>query len=209
MAQTPPRTPTARGSYAVGDARRQKILDTAVAHFAQWGFHASSLARIARDCGITQGGLLHHFRGKEDLLLSVLARSERRDAERLFGEPAASVAAYYATLVALAEDNTRRPGLVRMFHTLVGEAADPDHPAHAYFAQRYERVLGHTRAVLEAGVAAGELRPDTDCEGAGREVLAVMDGLQIQWVLTPTALDMPQRLRGFLDRQLRGISAAA
>ncbi|MCX4528043.1 MULTISPECIES: TetR/AcrR family transcriptional regulator [unclassified Streptomyces] len=201
------KTAAARGSYAVGDARRQKILDTAVEHFAQWGFHASSLARIARDCGITQGGLLHHFRGKEDLLLSVLAQSERRDVERLFGEPAESVAAYYASVVALAEDNTRRPGLVRMFHTLVGEAGNPGHPAHAYFTQRYERVLGHTVAVLEAGVARGELRPDTDCEGAGREVLAVMDGLQIQWVLAPEALDMPERLRGFLDRQLRGMSA--
>nr|WP_241740769.1 helix-turn-helix domain-containing protein [Streptomyces sp. L2] len=37
-------------------------------HFAQWGFHASSPARIAKSVGVTQGGLLHHFRGQEDLL---------------------------------------------------------------------------------------------------------------------------------------------
>ncbi|MEU7724419.1 TetR/AcrR family transcriptional regulator [Streptomyces sp. NPDC040724] len=197
-----------RGTYAVGDARRQKILDTAVEHFAQWGFHASSLARISAGCGITQGGLLHHFRGKEDLLLSVLAQSERHDVERLFGEPAASVAAYFTTLVGLAADNERRPGIVRMFNTLVGEAADPGHPAHAYFEQRYARVLGHTVDVLEAGVARGELRPDADCEAAGREVIAVMDGLQIQWVLAPGNVDMPTRLRGFLDRLLRELSAA-
>ncbi|MGZ9933346.1 TetR/AcrR family transcriptional regulator [Streptomyces sp. NC-S4] len=197
----------ARGTYAVGDARRQKILDTAVEHFAQWGFNASSLARIAADCGITQGGLLHHFRGKEDLLLSVLDRSERHDVERLFGEPAGSVAAHFATLVELAADNERRPGIVRMFNTLVGESGNPDHPAHAYFTQRYARVLGHTVELLEAGAARGELRPDTDCEAAGREILAVMDGLQIQWVLAPTSVDMPARLRAFLDRLLRDISA--
>ncbi|MEU9161784.1 TetR family transcriptional regulator [Streptomyces sp. NPDC048424] len=201
-------TGAGRGTYAVGDARRQKILDTAVEHFAQWGFHASSLARISAGCGITQGGLLHHFRGKEDLLLSVLAQSERHDVERRFGEPAASVAAYFTTLVDLAADNERRPGIVRMFNTLVGEAADPGHPAHEYFEQRYARVLGHTLDVLEAGVARGELRPDADCEAAGREILAVMDGLQIQWVLTPGNVDMPARLRGFLDRLLRELSAA-
>ncbi|MFB6477932.1 TetR family transcriptional regulator [Streptomyces virginiae] len=197
----------ARGTYAVGDARRQKILDTAVEHFAQWGFNASSLTRIAADCGITQGGLLHHFRGKEDLLLSVLAQSERHDVERLFSEPAASVAAHFATVVDLAADNERRPGIVRMFNTLVGESGNPEHPAHAYFTRRYTRVLAYTVDLLEAGVARGELRPDTDCEAVGREIVAVMDGLQIQWVLTPDTVDMPARLRGFLDRLLRDISA--
>ncbi|MFJ9941521.1 TetR family transcriptional regulator [Streptomyces erythrochromogenes] len=211
MAQDRPRTATkgsARGTYAVGDARRQKILDTAVEHFALWGFHASSLARIAAACGITQGGLLHHFRSKEDLLLSVLAQSEQHDVERLFAEPPESVAAHFATVVALAEDNERRPGLVRMFNTLVGEAANPGHPAHAYFGQRYARVLDHTVELLRAGVARGELRPGTDCEAAGREILAVMDGLQIQWVLAPENVDMPARLRGFLDRLLRDLSPA-
>ncbi|MFD9477883.1 TetR/AcrR family transcriptional regulator [Streptomyces nojiriensis] len=200
---------SARGTYAVGDARRQKILDTAVEHFAQWGFNASSLARIAADCGITQGGLLHHFRGKEDLLLSVLAQSERHDVERLFSEPAGSVAAHFTTVVELAADNERRPGIVRMFNTLVGESGNPEHPAHAYFTQRYDRVLGYTVDLLEAGVGRGELRPDTDCGAVGREILAVMDGLQIQWVLAPGSVDMPARLRGFLDRLLRDISATS
>ncbi|MFJ6779485.1 TetR family transcriptional regulator [Streptomyces yangpuensis] len=209
MAQDRPRTAakgSARGTYAVGDARRQKILDTAVEHFALWGFNASSLARIAAACEITQGGLLHHFRSKEDLLLSVLAQSEQHDVERLFSPPPESVAAHFATVVALAEDNARRPGIVRMFHTLVGEAANPAHPAHAYFRRRYARVLDHTVDLLTAGVARGELRPGTDCEAVGREILAVMDGLQIQWVLAPESVDMAARLRGFLDRLLRELS---
>ncbi|MBT2482303.1 TetR/AcrR family transcriptional regulator [Streptomyces sp. ISL-94] len=197
-----------RGTYAVGDARRQKILDTAVEHFAQWGFHASSLARIAAGCGITQGGLLHHFRSKEDLLLSVLAQSEQHDVERLFSASAGSVAAHFDTIVALAADNERRPGIVRMFNTLVGESGNPGHPAHGYFRQRYARVLRHTVELLDAGVARGELRPGTDCEAVGREILAVMDGLQIQWVLDPGSVDMPARLRAYLDRQLREIAAA-
>ncbi|MFI6000037.1 TetR/AcrR family transcriptional regulator [Streptomyces sp. NPDC051366] len=211
MAQDKERTApkaTGRGTYAVGDARRAKILDTAVEHFAQWGFHASSLARIANDCGITQGGLLHHFRSKEDLLLSVLAQSEQHDVERLFSGPEESVAAYYATVVALAADNARRPGLVRMYNTLVGESGNAGHPAHEYFTQRYARVLAHNVRLLEAGVARGELRPGTDCEAVARETLAVMDGLQIQWVLAPEAVDMPNRLHGYLDRQLRGISTS-
>ncbi|MFG3035987.1 TetR/AcrR family transcriptional regulator [Streptomyces sp. NPDC048330] len=202
-----PRKSAGRGSYAVGDARRQKILDTAVDHFGQWGFHASSLARIAHDCGITQGGLLHHFRSKEDLLLSVLAQSEQHDVERLFGVDPVSYEAYLDTLVALIEENTRRPGIVRMFNVLVGESGNVGHPAHAYFKERYARVLRHTVDLLEQGVRRGELRSDTDCAAVAREHLAVMDGLQIQWALDPASVDMPARVGASLRRQYAAIAA--
>ncbi|MFF8608481.1 TetR/AcrR family transcriptional regulator [Streptomyces sp. NPDC015346] len=196
-----------KGSYAVGDARRRKILDTAVDHFGQWGFHASSLARIANDCGITQGGLLHHFRSKEDLLLSVLAQSEQHDVERLLAEEPESYAAFLGKLVRLIEDNTRRPGIVRMFNVLVGESGNVGHPAHQYFKERYARVLRHNVELLEAGVRRGELRQDIDCRAVAEEQLAVMDGLQLQWALDPASMDMPTRVRAFLDRQLREIAA--
>lgn len=195
-----------RGSYAVGDARRQRILDTAVDHFARWGFHASSMARIAHDCGITQGGLLHHFRSKEDLLLSVLAQSEQRDTEQLFATDPATVHEGVAALVRLAEANTRRPGLVRMFNVLVGEAGNQGHPAHTYFQSRYARVLAHLVEVLEAGIARGEVRRDIDATAFAREQIAVMDGLQLQWALDESALDLPGRLHAYLDRMLRHVT---
>ncbi|MFE7512658.1 TetR/AcrR family transcriptional regulator [Streptomyces sp. NPDC057540] len=196
-----------RGGYAVGDARRQKILDTAVDHFGRWGFHASSLARIANDCGITQGGLLHHFRSKEDLLLSVLAQSEQHDEERLFGVDPDSYAAYLETLVALVEENTRRPGIVRMFNVLVGESGNVGHPAHAYFRERYARVLRHTVGILDEAVRRGELRPGLDGPAVAQELLAVMDGLQIQWALDPAAMDMPARVGAYLRRRYAEIAA--
>ncbi|KOG26988.1 TetR/AcrR family transcriptional regulator [Streptomyces wedmorensis] len=202
-----PRRSAGRGSYAVGDARRQKILDTAVDHFGQWGFHASSLARIAHDCGITQGGLLHHFRSKEDLLLSVLAQSEQHDVERLFSDEPASYAAYLDTLVALIEENTRRPGIVRMFNVLVGESGNVGHPAHQYFKERYARVLRHTVDLLDAAVRRGELRPDLDSLAVAQEHLAVMDGLQIQWALDPSSMDMPSRVDAYLRRRYAEIAA--
>ncbi|MEV6205404.1 TetR family transcriptional regulator [Streptomyces sp. NPDC051771] len=198
-----------RGSYAVGDARRRLILDTAVDHFGKWGFHASSLARIAHDCGITQGGLLHHFRSKEDLLLSVLAQSEEHDVERLFSAELESYADFLDALVRLIEDNARRPGIVRMFNVLVGESGNVGHPAHEYFKDRYARVLAYSVERLEEAVRRGELRPDIDCTGVAREYLAVMDGLQIQWALAPDSFDMPARVRDYLRRQYAAIRATA
>lgn len=197
---------TARGTYAVGDERRARILDAAVEHFAQWGYHATSLARIAKDVGITQGGLLHHFRTKEALLVSVLEASDERDIEQFFGEDHASVADWIQGLLALTELNSRRPARTRLFNALAGEAGDPDHPAHDFFTRRYHTLVADVAQSLRHGVDSGELRPGTDCESEAQQLLAVMDGLQLQWVLAPQAMDMPQRLHAYLDRLYRTLS---
>ncbi|WP_285571937.1 TetR/AcrR family transcriptional regulator [Streptomyces sp. RTGN2] len=202
----PPRNP--RGSYAVGDERRQRILDAAVEHFARNGYHASSLARIAHDVGITQGGLLHHFRSKEDLLLSVLGESEERDRVWAFGAKVMTATQHATALLELATLNATRPGLVRMFTVLSAEAAEPGHPAHAYFTERYARLVEHISAVYRRGIDTGEIRPGVDPLAVAEEGLAVMDGLQIQWSLKPATFDMVGRLRAYHDRLLRDITAA-
>ncbi|MFD8595259.1 TetR/AcrR family transcriptional regulator [Kitasatospora sp. NPDC059646] len=199
---------TARGTYAVGDERRSRILDTAVEHFAQWGFHAASLARIAKDVGITQGGLLHHFRTKEALLVSVLEASDEHDIERFFAEECATVAEWFHRLLDLTAHNARRPGRTRMFNALVGESGDPEHPAHAFFTRRYRTLAEDAAQSLRRGVDSGELRPDTDCPAEARQLLAMMDGLQLQWVLDPEAVDMPAQLHRHLDRLYRALSAS-
>lgn len=199
---------TARGTYAVGDERRARILDAAVEHFAQWGFHATSLARIAKDAGITQGGLLHHFRTKEALLVSVLEASDEHDSERFFAEECATVAEWFHRLLDLTDHNSRRPGRTRMFNALVGESGDPEHPAHAFFTRRYRTLVDDAAQSLRRGVDSGELRPGTDCAAEARQLLAIMDGLQLQWVLDPASVDMTAHLGGYLDRLYRALSVS-
>ncbi|UJV40648.1 TetR/AcrR family transcriptional regulator [Streptomyces sp. AMCC400023] len=197
-----------RGTYAVGDERRLRILDAAVDRFAQRGFHASSLTRIAADVGITQGGLLHHFRSKEDLLVQVLERMDQTDRERFFSREFESAADMFTALVRLAEYNSTRLGRTRMFNVLAAEAGDPGHPAHAYFVERYAEVIGTLSAALRRGVDSGELRAGTDVVAVAQELAAVMDGLQIQWVLDPKGFDMAGRFRAYVERVGREIGAA-
>ncbi|MBC9714740.1 TetR/AcrR family transcriptional regulator [Streptomyces sp. TRM66268-LWL] len=200
------RTKSAKGTYAVGDERRAKILGVAVEHYAQWGFHASSLARIAKDVGITQGGLLHHFRSKEDLLVSVLEHTDRQDVERFFAKEVDGVAQLFRTLADLAAYNAARPGRTQMFNMLAAEAGQVGHPAHTYFADRYRMVIEKTAGALRTDVERGALKPDTDCEALAAEIAAVMDGLQLQWALAPKSVDMPARLYAYADRLVRSIT---
>lgn len=206
--RAPPAARTARGSYAVGDERRQRILDTAVGHFARGGFHASSLARIAKDAGITQGGLLHHFPSKEDLLLHVLERADAADRERFLAHEFESAAEMFSMLVRLAEHDSARVEQTRMFNVLAAEAGDPGHPAHMYFARRYAGLVEVVAGVLRRAARAGELRPDTDAVAVAvaQEVAAVLDGLRIQWVLDPRGFDLVGRFRAYAERVLRALS---
>ncbi|WP_196441582.1 TetR/AcrR family transcriptional regulator [Planomonospora sp. ID67723] len=196
----------ARGGYTVGDVRRRRIIEVAIKHFADRGYHAASLTRIAEEVGITQPGVLHHFRTKEQLMLAVLEHRDALAAEREFAEEPGSAAEALRALVRLAEFNTSQPGLLRMFTTLAGEAADPAHPAHAYFTGRYAMVLGRVEESLRKGSESGELRAGIDHGAIAREIAAVMDGLQIQWCLRPDSVDMVGQFRDYADRLVRSVT---
>ena len=92
--------------------------------------------------------------------------------------------------------NTKQPGLVRLFSVLAAEATDPSHPAHSYFAERYRSV----ERIISGGIARSPeqiLRTGVDPSMAARLMLAVMDGLQVQWLLAPE-FTMEDALDAFL-----------
>lgn len=67
-------------------ARRAAILDVAEPMFAELGFAEVSTVAIARECGISEGLVFHHFGSKAEVYAGVVTRSEERltaDAQRL------------------------------------------------------------------------------------------------------------------------------
>ncbi|MDI2127287.1 TetR/AcrR family transcriptional regulator [Yinghuangia seranimata] len=197
-----------RQGYATGDARRARILNIALQEFGENGYRGTSLARIAERAELTQAGLLHHFRSKQDLLTAVLDLRDEMDAERL------DVAAIpdgadpmLRALVALVEHNARQPGIVQLFTVLTGEAVTTDHPAHAWARQRYATLVTSISTALRHGVESGELRADVDPEAVTRQVLAMMDGLQLQWLLDPERVDMVAVFTEYVEALVERIRA--
>ncbi|MCF2532598.1 TetR/AcrR family transcriptional regulator [Yinghuangia soli] len=197
-----------RQGYATGDARRARILNIALQEFGENGYRGTSLARIAERAELTQAGLLHHFRSKQELLTAVLDLRDAMDAERLDlsnlpdgGEPT------LLALVALVEHNARQPGIVQLFTVLTGEAVTTDHPAHGWAQERYRLLSTSIATALQHGVQAGELRADLDATACAQQVMAMMDGLQLQWLLDPERMDMAATFRAYIDGLLKQISA--
>jgi AcrR family transcriptional regulator len=189
--------------YARGRAKRAQILDTAVTVFGKVGYRGASLREIAARCAISHPGLLHHFPTKEALLLAVL---ERRDetAEALTRAGAATASEELTRIVEVVADNATRPEIVELFATLSTEAAAGDHPAHEYFAGRYRRVVAQLTDAYQAASDEGALRAGIDPASAAHELIALMDGLQIQWLYEPAAVDMAAIVAAHLHHQLIG-----
>lgn len=177
-----------RGPYAKSAERRRTILATALEVFAESGFRGASIREIANRVGMTDTGVLHHFGGKGNLLLEVVKQKEDEDAGAI-DDP------FLRDLVA---KNGSRSGTVRLFTTLSAEATDPEHPAHDHFVARYERVRAVAAERLAREVAEGNIPSTIHPDMAAQLMLAVMDGLQIQWLLDPS-LDMDSAYTDFID----------
>jgi AcrR family transcriptional regulator len=194
-------TPGTRRGYAKGRAKRIEILDQAMALFGEAGYRGASLRVIANRCGISHPGLLHHFPTKEALLLAVLQRRDDVDDEWLALDVARGTD-HLRRLVDLAELNAKRRGIVELFSVVAAEATAPGHPAHAYFEARYRTSVANTeRAYLQAR-DDGALHPGTDPATAAQQLIALMDGLQIQWLISDCTTDMAGVLRAHIRAQL-------
>jgi AcrR family transcriptional regulator len=187
-----------RGAYASGRARREAILRAASEAFAAHGYRGTSLAMIADRVGMSAPGLLHHFPTKEHLLIDLLALRQQRDAARVEALASEGGGRILDALLVLAAGNADSPGLVRLFTILAAESVDDDHPGHDWFVERYRRSRHFVAERLIEEQRVGMIRDDVDPQMIAAQVLAMFDGLQLQWLLEPGEVDMVAGLDDYL-----------
>ena len=178
--------------------RRAEILRAARDVFTTRGFRGGSLGEIAERVGITHQGVLHYFGSKERLLVEVLAD---RDVEGTAGEPPVGIA-FLEHLLDTARLNTTRSGIVQAYTVLSAESVTPGHPAQGWFRDRFTDLrAGVTQALADI---CGSAVPESELDRGASAIIAVMDGLQVQWLLDPNAVDMPAVLLAVVNGLLAG-----
>lgn len=187
---------------ARGTDRRDSIVRAAFDVIAERGYRGASLAAVAERVGLTQQGLMHYFPTKEDLLTAVLETRDQWDLLN-FGQTDDPSAITVSQLADLVDYNATRPGIVQTYTVLSADSVTDGHPAREYFHDRYARVRTGVTRMLERH--ADELPPGLTAEQVAPIAIAVLDGLQLQWLLDPDEVDMPASFRNFLE--LIGIKA--
>lgn len=182
----------ARGSYAKGVAKREEILTTALEVISREGYRGASIRELADAAGLSQAGILHYFGSKEELFAAIL---DRRDelSRRDFGEDGIMDA-----VIRVIRHNAEVPGLVRLYASLSVEAADAAHPAHEFFSARYASLRTEIAAELAEKQVIGEIAPGLDVRALATMILALADGLQVQWLLD-SSFDMARHVQYLWD----------
>lgn len=196
-----------RGPYAKSAERRRSIVDAAFDVFATRGFRSGSLREIAERVGMSQTTLLHHFPSKEGLLLAVL--SGRDEVEPVLAPGALrglaegderTPAVRFADLITTQADaNVLVPGVIQLYAVLSGEGVTHGHPGREYFAARFASMRAGYVRDLEDLRDRGLLREGVDPAIAAATIIALWDGIQLQWLYDADAVDMAAALRDYLS----------
>ncbi|WP_426562110.1 TetR/AcrR family transcriptional regulator [Angustibacter sp. McL0619] len=195
-------SPTAgvRGPYRNGVRRRKEIIDVAMEVFGEFGYAGGSIRTIADGAGVSPATVLQHFGSKEGLLAEVLDEWGRRTTEHgLTG----SGLAYFRAFPALMEFHIRNRRLLELFITSAADASSPTHPAREFIQRRYADSLANLRAHLEQAVADGEVTSlsAVEIDQEARLITAVLDGLELQWLLDPST-DLAGLVSAYIDHTI-------
>jgi AcrR family transcriptional regulator len=174
----------------VADDRRSQLIEEATLVISRVGFARFTISELARECGITRAGVLHHFASREELLLAVLRARDENDAAAVIADAPALGGDVRTILDLLVARNATQPEIVRLYTVLSAEALDAGHPAHAYFVERWDRTIS-----LLAELLGGWDRPAREI---AIEIHAFMDGLQLDWLRDPR-IDLTAQWAAFAD----------
>jgi AcrR family transcriptional regulator len=190
---------TPRGPYKKGIERRQEIVKVAVEVFGQYGFKGGTLQQVGDKVGLTPAAIIKLFGSKEKLLIAVLEHwgvvtggivgPEAKGYQRLDG---------FKRLMAY---HVEHPGLLELYTTMAAEATSVEHPAHGFMTARYHVTREDMRRLFSDAVNEGRFRRmnQEEINHEAEFLLAIMDGLEIQFLLNP-AFDLQKSFSAFLNR---------
>ncbi|WP_345470954.1 TetR family transcriptional regulator [Glutamicibacter ectropisis] len=178
---------TVDGRVQRGLERRERILDAAVRRFARRGYEGTRIADIAKDAGMTDAGLIHHFPSKEKLFLAVIERREEVYAPVTGSFD--SVAEFLHALIASVKAACAEPEYLRFRAMLSGAGMIENNPATAHLEGRLRLAVERLVPLFAEGIKRGELLPDQQPLPMVLHILALNDGLRAQWGQAPDLID--------------------
>jgi TetR/AcrR family transcriptional regulator, fatty acid metabolism regulator protein len=187
--------------------RRAEILRAAVEVFADRGYFAARMREVAQHAGVADGTLYLYFKGKEDLLVSVLEEyadafltRARRDAERLDDPQEKLRMIVERHLFSMESDRA----LAQVFQI---ELRHTRRFLRQVAKGKVAQYLGLLQEVITDGVQKGSFRRDVPAEVAARAVFGAVDEVVTAWVLASRPWPLTSHAKPLVGLILRGLVA--
>ena len=172
----------AKFTDAQKEGRRQEILAAALRCFARGGFHATTIADIVRESGVSQGTFYLYFETKDDVIAALA--DDRSQSDALINAIAGAEADPVIGLTVLFELHGRtladaqRTDERRVAIQGWAEALRNDAVRERLVANTARVQLEITRLV-ERGQRSGQFRTDAEPGGFARALIALFRGLTL------------------------------
>jgi len=170
------------------EARPEEILAAATEVFGARGYRAARLEEIARHAGVSKGTLYLYFDSKDTLFREVV----RNTIVPLVVEGEAFVASHDGPTGALLEALVRRlwgemsqPARLRMVRVVIGELGNFPELSRFYFEEVVLRGRNLVRAILDRGLARGDVRPGVTAAAAHGLPAMLLQVLLSRFVFAP------------------------
>jgi TetR/AcrR family fatty acid metabolism transcriptional regulator len=187
--------------------RQLAILRAAARVFAERGYHASTIADIAREAGVATGTVYLYVKRKEELLIMLFTRFFGRHLE--------------GTVPHVLEEPTGAGRLRRLIELHVG-FFDKDPRLAKVFQLHLREVNPTIRAgirpttrayfdlieeVVRAGVASGDFDPELDVRLARTLLFGALDSMVTSWVLSDQSYSLSSRIGPIYTMLARALGA--
>lgn len=194
-------------SLTTAATRRSEILDAAAELFAASGYRGTTVAAVARKVGITDAGVLHHFKSKEALLLGVLHEYGRSVQEQIDRVGLRGIHLLRAVRNWGVEMEAR-PEISSLLIALTTEYLTGDSPVRRAIQASYRQGLDRYIAAFATAAASGDLRADLDPVHEASALIAHLDGIRLQWFLSDGGFSMADSVRRYVDDTLARLAPA-
>jgi AcrR family transcriptional regulator len=175
-----------RGPYGKTRGRIATVGRVAYDLVAEAGHRALTMAEVARRAELTESQVLYRFPSRDHLLVAALEHADARQRPAADRPRLAEVADPEEALASAARRGQANPHVLRLFVAMCAEGLDPQHPAHAWLAERTRRTVAAYAQILRDLQATGWAHPGVDPERFGRQLVALWDGAQAQWLVDPS-----------------------
>jgi TetR/AcrR family acrAB operon transcriptional repressor len=182
----------------------EAVLRSALELFVHQGYAGTSITGIAARAGLTKGSVYHYFKDKLTLLIALLDRSESTLFEPAFIQIRAadtdprSQLIMFVNWVARAGAENKELMLLPLLVSL--EFFGFGNQAEKHVRQMYKRLHAELERIIRVGQTSGVFDPDPDPATVAVSLVALIDGLLLQWYRWGDQIDGPA-----LARQARSL----
>ena len=189
------------------EARRKDFIEAAYQSILEEGLEKTTIRAVAERAGYTTGALVHYFSDKDELIRHVLeengktVRLRMRTAQRAYrGREALRQVLLEALPTDKRSGSSWRIWLALWYHSEESTAMRSEE------RRRYKEWLGRISEILQESVDLRELPDTTDIADEAKALVALADGLGVQYLMANGRLPAKQIVRlidTYLDRLYR------